>query len=329
MLDVAVKANVSKSTVSQYINKRYDYMGEETKKRIEAAIKNLGYQPNYVARSLKQKKTSTIGVIVANILHTFSTQVIRAIEDFCHEHNFHVIVCNADDDPEKERKYIEMLRAKQVDGLIVFPTGENLDLYDQMIEEKYPLVFVDRMIDHLPVRCILLDNEKASSQAVSHLVKSGYKKIGIITTTLERKITPRMERISGYKKAIQEQGLALNEEYMKSVEVTEMKRAIKEMLSLPEPPDALLAGNDLSLMEVLAVVKEENINVPEDLAVIGIDEVSFASLFNPAITTIEQPAFKMGTKAAELLLELTKNPEKVAEKTVYRYEPTLHSRESS
>src|SRR5699024_5085653 len=127
--DVANVAQVSKSTVSQYLNKRYHYMSEETKQRIKTAIEELNYQPNYVDRGLRQKKTSTIGVIVANILYTFSTEVIRVIEDYCHFHQFHVNVCNADDNPDQEKEYIEMLRAKQVDGFIVFPTGENLDVY--------------------------------------------------------------------------------------------------------------------------------------------------------------------------------------------------------
>ncbi|MEH7078951.1 LacI family DNA-binding transcriptional regulator, partial [Bacillus velezensis] len=109
--DVAKYANVSKSTVSQFLNQRYDYMSEKTKQKIEAAIQELNYQPNFVARSLKQKSTFTVGVVVANILHTFSTQVIRAVEDYFHEQGFHIIVCNADDEPEKEKKYIEMLRA--------------------------------------------------------------------------------------------------------------------------------------------------------------------------------------------------------------------------
>src|SRR5690625_1459685 len=121
--DVAKHAGVSKSTVSQYLNKRYNYMGEKTKLRIEQAVAELGYSPNIVARSLKQKSTTTIGVIVANILHVFSTQVIRAIEDFCNDMNFHVIVCNADDDPVKEKRYIDMILAMQVDGFFFLCIG--------------------------------------------------------------------------------------------------------------------------------------------------------------------------------------------------------------
>lgn len=121
MADVAQHAKVSKSTVSQYLNKRFDYMGEDTKKRIEAAINELGYRPNIVARSLKQKSTTTIGVIVANILHSFSTQVIRAIEDMCHDSDFHTIVCNADDDPIKEKSILKCFGQNRLMASSFFP----------------------------------------------------------------------------------------------------------------------------------------------------------------------------------------------------------------
>ncbi|WP_332696720.1 LacI family DNA-binding transcriptional regulator [Halalkalibacter lacteus] len=325
--DVAKQANVSKSTVSQYLNKRFDYMGEKTKERIEQAIKDLGYQPNIVARSLKQKSTSTIGVIVANILHSFSTQVIRAIEDYCHESDFHIIVCNADDNPDKEKKYIEMLQAKQVDGLIIFPTGGNVDLYQKMNKDNYPLVFVDRSIDIVNIPSIMLDNEKASSLAVSHLVKKGYREIGIITTSISRNITSRVERINGFKNSLEKHELPVVDDYIKSLEVQEIQKGLEEMLQLTERPKAIIAGNDLSLMEILKYAKANSIKIPEDLAVIGIDEVSFAGLYNPSLTTIAQPTFEMGKQAAALILEKVQNKEKNSEH-IYRFEPELINRES-
>ncbi|MFB4475856.1 LacI family DNA-binding transcriptional regulator, partial [Oceanobacillus caeni] len=178
--DVAEHAGVSKSTVSQYLNKRYDYMGKKTKERIEHAVKELGYSPNIIARSLKQKSTMTIGVIVANILHVFSTQVIRAIEDFCNEKDFHVIICNADDDPEKEKRYIEMLQSKQVDGIIAFPTGGNVELYKALIEVQFPVVFMDRIIPGIEIDTVILDNEKASFLAVEEFLRKGYREIGML-----------------------------------------------------------------------------------------------------------------------------------------------------
>src|SRR5690625_1389001 len=210
--DVAKHAGVSKSTVSQFLNKRYDYMGVETKERIELAIDELGYQPNIVARSLKLKSTTTFGVIVANILHELSTQVIRAIEDVCHELGFHMIVCNADDEPEKECKYIEMLRAKQIDGLSIFPTGGNIELYEQMNKETYPIVFMDRHISELSIDSILLNNEQAASLDVDEFVGKGYKNIGIITTSLFKHITPRIERIEGFKNALISHNIPIRKE---------------------------------------------------------------------------------------------------------------------
>ncbi|WPZ16950.1 substrate-binding domain-containing protein [Geobacillus subterraneus] len=326
--DVARLAGVSKSTISQYLNKRYDYMSEETKKRIEAAINELGYEPNFIARSLKQKKTSTIAVIVANILHSFSTKVIRAVEDYCNENGFHVIVCNADDDPEKEANYIRMLRAKQVDGMIVFPTSGNIQLYKELVDGNFPLVFVDRIIQELSVDTVLLDNEKAVYLAIRHFRERGHERIGIITTSLHHRVTPRVERIEGYKKAMFELGLAVRDEYIKGVDLTYIEDTLDFMLSLKEPPTAILAGNDLVLMEILKYVKERKINIPDDLALIGVDDVPFATIFTPKLTTVAQPAFEMGRRAAQLLLTKINN-ERSGLVNIYRFEPMLIVRDST
>jgi LacI family transcriptional regulator, kdg operon repressor len=328
MADVAKHAGVSKSTVSQYLNQRYDYMGEKTKKRIELAIEELDYRPNIIARGLKQKSTMTIGVIVANILHVFSTQVIRAIEDFCNESNYHIIVCNADDDPVKEKRYIEMLRAKQVDGIIAFPTGGNIELYKGLLKDKYPVVFMDRVLSEVQIPTVLLDNEKASLLAVDYLVKNGYEKIGMITPPLSPYVTPRLERTNGYKKGLQKHNIPLNPNYLINCEIPDIQAKIDQMLTQTDSPEALIALNDLVLFEILKYTKEQQIKIPEDLALIGIDEVSFASFYSPALTTIAQPAFEMGKKAAELLLERIKNKQTDTVSEIYRFEATLIKRES-
>lgn len=326
--DVAKYANVSKSTVSQYLNRRYDYMGEETKKRIEQAIKELGYQPNIIARSLKQKKTMTIGVIVANILHVFSTQVIRAIEDYCNERDFHVIICNAEDNPEKEKNYINMLRAKQVDGIIAFPTGGNIDLYKKLIEGNYPLVFMDRLVSEISVDAVLLDNEKAADLAVSEFVKRGYRRIAMVTPPVDKNVTPRIERISGFKKSLKKHNLEYDPDYTVSGVINKIQPKLDKLFELQEQPDALLAINDRVLFEVLKYTKKNGINIPKDLAVIGIDDVSFASFYYPALTTIAQPTFEMGKKAAELLLNKIFKKTENEETKVYRFEPKLIVRSS-
>lgn len=326
--DVAKHAETSKSTVSQFLNKRYDYMRTDTKKRIELAIDELGYSPNIIARSLKLKSTKTIGVIVANILHVFSTQVIRAIEDFCNESNYHVIVCNADDDPAKEKRYIDMLRAKQVDGIIAFPTGDNVELYERLLSDNYPLVFMDRKVPGISVNTVLLDNEKASEIAVKQFVKKGYDQIGMITPPLDKCITPRLERINGFKNALNDHNITYNQEYLASAEIPDIQPMLKKMMESSIPPRAIIALNDRVLFEILKYSKEHQIKIPEDLAVIGIDDVSFASFYSPALTTIAQPAFDMGKKAAELLLNRIVNNNSEANIEIHRFDPLLIERSS-
>ncbi|GAA0469716.1 LacI family DNA-binding transcriptional regulator [Alkalibacillus silvisoli] len=325
--DVAEEAGVSKSTVSQYLNNRYEYMGLETRERIAEAVDELGYQPNIVARSLKQKTSTTIGVIVANISHEFSTQIVRSIEEYCNESNFHIIVCNAEDDPEKEKKYIEMLRAKQVDGIIVFPTSMNISLYQSLNLEDYPMVFIDRYVPDVKTSSIMLDNKKASHLAVREFVERGYKKIGIVTNSTENNVTPRIERIEGFIEAARVNGLIVKNDFIKGVEIEAIQAELEKMLFRPDPPEALLAGNDLTLFEILKFVKEHKMEIPKDLAVIGIDDVSFASIYDPELTTIGQPTSEMGKKAAELLLKRIKGDE-VAFQDIYRFEPFIKRRSS-
>lgn len=328
MADVAKKANVSKSTVSQFINERYEFMSAQTKERIKKAVEELNYMPNSVARSLTQKRTSTIGVIVANILHSFSTQVIRSIEDVCNKSDVHVIVCNADDDPEKERNYIEMLKAKQVDGLIIFPTGGNVELYKKMVMEKYPLVFVDRMVEDSGVSTILLDNEKASELLVNHLCENDYRRIAFITTSLERQLTPRMERLQGYKKGLKKNSLPYNEKFCVGARKSQIQESLQTMFAQDPPPDSLVCGNDLSLLEAMKFIRKKGLKVPADVGLVSIDEVPYSEVLDPTLTVVAQPAFEMGADAADLLLKKIEETEEVVQGVV-RYSPELIVRKST
>lgn len=316
--DVATFANVSKSTVSQYLNGRYEYMSDKTKIRIREAIEELGYQPNIIARSLKQKSTKTIGVIVANILHSFSTQVIRAIEDVFHTYDFHMIVCNADDKPEKEKKYIDMLRAKQVDGLIIFPTGGNMELYQKLIQGNFPLIFLDRFVKDLPIPSVMLDNFEASRLAVQYLHEQDCERIGIITASTIQNVSPRMERIQGFNQAMEQLGKPICPDYIHSVETHMVQNVVEKMIHLKQPPDGLIAGNDLTLLAILHTLKEKSV----EMKLVGIDDVPFANLMNPPLTTIAQPTFDMGKAAAELLLKKI-NHEQEECTPIKRFPPTL------
>lgn len=327
--DVAKQASVSKSTVSQFLNERFEYMGKETRIRIQDAISELEYMPNVVARSLKLKSTSTIGVIVANISHSYSTQVIKAIENVCNENNISTIICNADDNPEKEKKYIETLLAKQVDGLIVVPISGSSDTYAKLLKQDYPIVFLDRLVDGLNTDTVLLDNKRASELAVNHLVENNYKNIAIVTTSLIDNVTPRVERISGYVSALKANGRPVRPEYIKGVELSSFSEALDDLFSLADKPDAIISGNDLTLMEILKYTFKNDIKIGRDIGLITVDEVSFASFHSPPLTTIAQPTLEMGTEVATILLNKIKQKDDKPDAIIHRHEPSLIIRSST
>ncbi|WP_151735939.1 LacI family DNA-binding transcriptional regulator [Paenibacillus tengchongensis] len=326
--DVAQKAGVSKSTVSQFLNKRFKYMSEATRNRIAEVIEELNYQPNGLARSLKQNRTHMVGIIVANIDYSLSIQCIRAIEHELQRHGIQVIIGNADENADKENTYVETLIARQVDGLIIFPTGHHPEAYGRLVEAEYPLVFMDRLVDGVTTQSLLLDNEMAAKTAVRELVRKGHKDIAILSLPLgEQAITPRKERMSGYKKAMEEAGFTLSTEYMRSVSREEISAALDELLRLPKPPTGLIAANDLVLGEILKYANRQAIAIPGQWSVIGIDDAEFAQIYNPPITTIRQPAYEMGVQAAKLMLSLIED-QGAAVPITYRFPPSLQPGQS-
>lgn len=326
--DVAQRAGVSKSTVSQFLNKRYKYMSEATKQRIGQVIEELNYQPNGLAKGLKQNRSYMVGVIVANIDYSLSIQCIRAIEKELQDSGIQVIICNADENPEKESKYIEMLVARQVDGLIVFPTGTNTSAYSRLIENNYPLVFLDRLVEGIVTQSLLLDNEMAVKIAIQELVQHHHERIALLSLPIGvNGITPRKERLGGYKRAMEEYQLPIKEQYICSAPRDGIATVLKGLLDLPEPPTALLASNDIVLAEILKFANMNSLRIPEDMSVIGIDDAEFAQIYNPVITTITQPAYEMGMQAAKTLLSSIEESANAVPIT-YRFPPTLRQGKS-
>ncbi|WP_058302635.1 LacI family DNA-binding transcriptional regulator [Gorillibacterium timonense] len=321
--DVAKKAGVSKSTVSQYLNQRYEYMSEATRKRIAEVVDELDYKPNGIARSLKQNRTHTIGILVADIRYTLSIECIRAIERELQRRGNQVMICNADENPDNESRYIETLLARKVDGLIVFPTGHRHGTYKRLLEWKIPFVFLDRLVEGVSAHSLLLDNELAAKIAVDELVGMGHSRIGMLSLPQgSQAITPRKERLSGFKRAMEEAGLPVREAYLGSAPKEEIGAELERMFSLPEPPTAMLASNDLVLAEILKAANRLKLAIPEELSLIGIDEADFAAIYNPTITTIRQPANEMGTQAVKTILASIEGAD-VGVPITYRFPPEL------
>lgn len=325
--DVAEKAGVSKSTVSQYINQRYRYMSADTKEKIQDVIKELDFRPNDNARNLKVKKTKVIGILVANILHTLSTEIIRIVEERLQQNGIKVFICNSADDPEKEKEYIDLLISTRVDGMIIFPVGNDFKVYNYLVDHSIPMVFVDRLVDGIASDSVLLDNHAASFLAVSILAEKGHNDIAFITLPIEIPITPRVERIEGFKKAMAAYHLEVNQESIYSLPSSQIKDTLSRRFTENALPTAIVAGNDLVLREVLSYLKQQNISIPEEVAVVSIDNVDYSEFYQPSVTTIGQPILQMGIKAAELLMERIENQAQTPFIT-YRFAPELNERNS-
>lgn len=333
--NVADRAGVSKSTVSQYLNKRYNFMSAETKKRIQIAIEELNYQPNQIARSLKQKKTNLIAIVASNLFSRFTVELVSSIESEVSKYGYEVILSTTDDDPDKELEYLQSFIARQVDGVLVFPTINNKEYYQQLAKDHYPLVFVDRFIDEVPVDAVLLDNFLAGKLAAQNLIENGHEKIGIVLYPMgsENSITPRKQRLEGYKAALSENGIEVSDEYIKSGRREKIPDLIDELFKEENQLTAIIAGNDVILEALLLRMKERDLKIPIDYSVVGIDDVSFARFFSPAITTVSQPVKRMGAEAARLLLEKIKkvedpNRSDEEDEIVLRLIPKIIQRES-
>jgi len=303
--DVASKAGVSPSTVSQFLNKRYQHMGPDTRERIEAVIRELDYQPNGIARSLKMKKTNTIGVVVANILHSFSTYVSRGIEDYCHNHNYNVILCNADNNPEKERNYLQMLKMKQVDGIIIAATGANNEFIEKDIKRHIPIVQFDRFFDNLESDRVLADNYNGAYEAVSHLIKHHHRRIALVVPDGPL-VSVRKQRMDGYRQALINNGIPVEQSLVKFISEKNAKKRLDELFQREQPPTAIFVTNDLMAIQVLTYLKRNHKRIPEDVSIVAFDDLPMAHLLETPLTVVAQPAYTMGKAAAEILVHRIK-----------------------
>jgi DNA-binding LacI/PurR family transcriptional regulator len=302
--DVARRAGVSKTTVSRVLNGKYEFMSPETRERVEAAIRDLQFNPNTVARSLKQKRTRLIGAIVANIMNPFSTAITRGMEDYCRSAGYHLIVCNADDSPETERQYVQALRARQLDGLAINTTGQNRELFSELAAVGYPMVLLDRKLEGVNADTVVLDNARGTALAMNHLLGRGLKRIGIVVYPPDG-LSSRLERLMGYRRALEEAGLPVEEELIRIAEPKPgaAREKAMELLRLPNRPDAIFATNYLVNLEVLSAVKQVGLSAPKDVAIMGFDDSEWAPLLDPPLTTVAQPTYEMGRTAAELLIK--------------------------
>lgn len=302
MKDVAERARVSVSTVSHVLN-RTRTVTEETQERVLLAIEELGYQENLLAKSLKTQRTFTIGLLISDIQNPFFTAVVRGVEDVALRRGYHLFLCNTDEDPGREEEYVTELAKKRVDGLIVAPAAARHNHVRWLETLNTPFVFVDREVEGVEADAIRADNFLGMKMAVEHLVGLGHERIGIISGPLDK--ASGYERHRGFETALAAAGLDLEVELVRfgDFKTPSGYRRATELLQLPIPPTALIAANNQMTLGALLAIRELGLSIPDDISVIGFDDMEWAPLADPPLTTVAQPTYEMGVKSAQMLLD--------------------------
>ncbi|WP_125152818.1 LacI family DNA-binding transcriptional regulator [Clostridium rectalis] len=316
MKDIAREANVSKTTVSMVINNRADNISEETKTRILDIAKELNYIPNSVARSLSTKKSETIGIILPDITNPFFSEMARAIEDGANSLGYNVIFCNTDNEEEKEEKYTTLLISKLVDGVIFIAGGQSSKSVSILKDNNVPFVVVDRQIkideDMYGIYCL---NKQGVIKGVEYLLSRRKRKIVFVKGPEELEITK--ERFCGYKDIMNKYDIYEDKYVFQSNFTIEGGIKVTEDVIKKVPDvEAIFYSNDMMAYGGLKLLIRNGYNIPRDICIMGFDNIGFSKFFEPELTTISQPIYKMGRRACKLLIDLIKG-EEVREKQIY------------
>ena len=314
--DVADAAGVSTATVSRVLADK-PHVRPEIRERVLAVVEALNYRPNRVARSLRVQKSNIIGLIVSDIQNPFFTAVSRAVEDMAYERALSVFLCNTDENPQKEKLYLELMRDENVAGVILSPTRQTADAFADVANLHLPMVMIDRRVRDIEVDSVVIENIEAAYKLVEHLINDGHQRIGAIFGSDS---TTGRERHEGYLRALKEHGIKVLPElihYVSPREVAGYKKT-QALLSLPEPPDAIFTGNALLSAGAFRALRESRLAIPDEVAFAGFDETTWATLVEPPVTVMEQPTYEIGQTATELLLKRIKEPDRPTREVILK-----------
>ena len=300
--DVARLAGVSVTTVSHVLNGSR-YVEPETKGRVRRAVEQLGYRPNLLARGLRRRETATIGLLIPDNSNPFFAEVARVIEDAGFAAGYSVILCNSDLSEEKQARYIDVLLAKQVDGLILISSGFGPARLERILGARVPVVIVDRELSGVPVDQVIVDNDQGGCFAGEYLVRLGHRRIGCIAGPSD--ITPSAGRLTGFRRALSAAGveLALDAIVRGDGRYASGDDAMAELIRRDLGLTAVFAHNDLMAIGALSALRRAGLRAPEDISVIGFDNILQAAAMAPALTTIAQPVVELGQVSVRLLLD--------------------------
>jgi LacI family transcriptional regulator len=300
MRDVARLAGVSVATVSAVINGTTT-VSERLTAKVSKAMKALDYHPDQVARSLKVGRTQVIGMIVPDLTNAFFPEVIQGVEDAARAEGYSVILCNSNEDPEQERRHLSTLFSRRVDGVLL-ACADAAAAYDSLVRRRFPIVFVDRIPQGVSHAGVSTDNEEGGYRATQHLIELGHERIAFITGRL--RLSPHADRLSGFRKAMQERHLAVRDEYLRLGDQTIETgyRVGLELLRLGELPTAIIASNSRMLLGLMRAVNEVRLRCPEEVSLVGFDDFPWTQHLTPPLTVVSQAAHEMGREALKMVL---------------------------
>lgn len=308
--DIARELNISASTVSRALNDN-PRISKSTKDKIKSLALKLGYQPNTIASNLRTQKTHTIGIVVPLINRHFFSTFISGVEDVAFEAGYNVIISQSKDLLQKEKQIVHSMFSNRVDGLITSISMQTSDFehFQMFADKNIPLIFFDRIAPQLDANKIIVDDFACGFKATQHLIDQGYQRIAHLAGPTV--LNTYHDRMEGYKSALKKNQMPIEDDLIICNRLTRMdgQQAIKQLLDLKNPPDAVFCGNDTSALSMIVYLKSQGIRIPEDFGIVGFSNEPFSEVVTPSISTLKQPAQEMGQKAAELIINEIENKE--------------------
>ena len=313
--DVARKAGVSLATVSRVLN-GHPYVADDVRRRVLDAIEALNYRPSRVAQRLRAPQSRLIGVIFSDIKNPFYTLALGGMEQVLSEQGLSLLIGNAHSDQAREDNLIALMKAEDVAGLIIAPVREDSAVLAEIAQSGLPVVVVDRNLSHLGIDTVLADNRMGAFSAIRYLIQLGHERIAIVNGP--QYLTSGRERYAGFLQAMEEAGLAVDPDLVQfgDYQLESGYHLTHQLLALPHRPTALFIANNLMTIGALNAIHEVECRIPDDIAVIGFDDLPWAISLNPPLTTVAQPTLEIGMCAAELLLDHIANPDRPARMVV-------------
>jgi len=328
---VAEVAGVSVGTVSHVITGSVP-VSEELRLKVQTAIRGLNYHPNHVARSLKTSKTRTLGIIVPDMTISFFPQVIRGAETAARKRGYALIAVNSDDDGERQKELLSLLRSQRVQGilLVIAAAPTPIGQISRILDAEIPVVCLDRIPDRVPVDSVSVDDSEAAAIGVEHLISMGFRRIALVTGPLALK--NERGRLQGYRQAMQRAGIPVEQSliWQGNLRAADVAALCREKLAVASArPEAVFSTNGPTALGVLRAFRDCGLSTPRDIAFATFDELTVDDLFFPSVTTVVQPAYDIGFRAADLLLDRIERVEGLADTITIRLTATLKVRDSS